>query len=62
MGSEKGKLAPTVFFVLERKERHRVVKEAEIVLLGSIENLEGLRYCIEIVFGQKLQLVKQYSL
>ena len=37
---EKGKLAPTGFFVHERKERHRVVKGAEIVLLESIESLE----------------------
>lgn len=38
------------------------MKGTEIVLLGSIESLEWLPYCIEIVFGQKLQLVKQYSL
>ena len=41
MGSEKGKLAPTVFFVHERKERHRiVVKAAGIVLLRHIDSLE----------------------
>ena len=38
------------------------MKGTEIILLGSIESLEWLPYCIEIVFGQKLQLVKQYSL
>lgn len=39
-------------FVHERKERHRVVKRAEIVLLESIEKF-GMIIRIEIVFGQK---------
>lgn len=61
MGSEKGKLA-LLYSLYMRERKDRVVKGTEIVLLGSTESLERLPYCIEIVFGQKLQLVKQYSL